>query len=118
MAESTALPHLITQIDPVLASEVRDLVRRLRQAPQPRELKAEVAEMVVRLTSAGLEAFFLRPVERLGLGMVAQSTVRLGLKTSSQGVGLVVRRVVDGLDDEKMRRIADTFAATVVDLED
>ena len=118
MSEATALPHLITQIDPALAAEVRDLVRRLRQAAHPRELKSEAADTVVRLTSAGLEAFFLRPVERLELGLVAQSTVRLGLKTSSQGVGLVVRRVFDGMDDEKMRRVADIFAATVVDLED
>ena len=111
-------PHLITEIDAELAAAARDLVRRLRAAPRPRDLRAETAELVVRLTVAGMESFFLRPVERLGLGFVALSTVRLGLKTSSQGVGLVVRRVFDGMDDEKLRGVADTLAATVVDLEE
>ena len=111
-------PHLITELDPELAAAARDLVRRLRAAPRPRELREEAAEMVVRLTSAGLESFFLRPVERLGLGFVALSTVRLGLKTSGQGVGIVVRRIFDGMDEEKLRGVADTLAATVVDLEE
>ncbi|QQR72528.1 MAG: hypothetical protein IPJ17_13550 [Holophagales bacterium] len=111
-------PHLIAELDPELATAARDLARRLRESPRPRELKSEAAELVVRLTIAGLESHFLRPVERLGLGFVALSTVRLGLKTSGQGVGVLVRRIFDGMDDEKLRGVADTLSATVVDLEE
>lgn len=109
------LPLLATAIPAALAAEVRALAGRLRAHARPRELAGESAELVVRLTEAGLAGYFLRPSEELGLGLVALSTVRVGLKTSGRGIALVVRRLVGGMTDEQLRRLADIFEDLIRD---
>ena len=112
-----ARPHLIAEIEPELARAARDLARRLRTAERPRELRREGAEMVLRLTEAGMAAYFLRPVEALRLGVVASGTVSVGLKSAQAGIGLFVRRLVDGLSDEQLRKVASAIEQRLVDLE-
>lgn len=108
-------PLLATAIPPELATEARRLAARLRTHPRPRELAREGAEMVVRLTEAGLDGYFLRPAKELGLGAVALGTIRVGLATAARGIALVVRRLVGGLSDDELRRLADTFEDLIRD---
>lgn len=112
-----ARPHLIAEIEPELARAARDLARRLRTAERPRELRREGAEMLLRLTEAGMAAHFLRPAEALRLGMVASGTISVGLKSAQAGIGLFVRRLVDGLSDEQLREVAGAIEQQLVDLE-
>ena len=111
-------PHLIAEVDPELARAARELARRIRTAERPRELRREGAEMVLRLTEAGLASFYLRPVGALGLGALANGTVAVGLKSAQAGIGLFVRRLVDGLDDEQLRGVASTIEHLLADLEE
>jgi hypothetical protein len=113
-----AEPHLVAAVDPELARAARDLVRRIHVAECPRELRREGAEMVARLTEAGLASFYLRPVETLRLGALANGTVAVGLKSAQAGIGLFVRRIVDGLSDEQLRGVAAAIERLLVDLEE
>ncbi|HSM51837.1 MAG TPA: hypothetical protein VLA75_10585 [Thermoanaerobaculia bacterium] len=113
-----AEPHLVAAVDPELARAARELARRIGAAERPRELRREGAEMVLRLTEAGLAAFYLRPVETLGLGALANGTVAVGLRSAQAGIGLFVRRLVDGLDDEQLRGMASAIEHLLVDLEE
>jgi len=113
-----ARPHLIAEIDPELARAARELARRIRTAERPRELRREGAEMVLRLTEAGMGSFYLRPVEDLRLGALANGTVAVGLKSAQAGIGLFVRRLVDGLDDQQLRGVAAAIERLLVDLEE
>ena len=108
-------PLLATEIPPELAAAARELAARIRVHPHPRELRREASELVVRLTEAGLAGYFLRPVEQLGLGLVAVSTVRVGLKTAGGGIAMVVRRMVDGMTDEQLRGLAETVERLIRD---
>jgi hypothetical protein len=107
------LSVLATSIPADLAAETRALAARLRSHPQPRELRRESGDLVQRLTEAGLAGYFLRPAEELGLGMVTLSTVRVGLKTAERGIAIVVRRILDRLTDEQLRRLAGVFEGLV-----
>jgi hypothetical protein len=111
-------PHLAAEISPELAQRARDLARRIRDSPHPRELRREGAAIVLELTEAGLASFFLHPVEELALGFVATSTTRLGLKTAAGGIALFVRRLVDGMSDEQLRGVAASVDRLLVDLDD
>ena len=111
-------PHLAAEISPELAQRARDVARRIRESPQPRELRREGADVVLALTEAGLASFFLHPVEQLSLGFVANSTTRLGLKTAAGGIALFVRRLVEGMSDEQLRGVAASVEHLLVDLDD
>lgn len=103
------LPRLATEIPADLADEARALVARIRAHPQPRELRRPAAELVVKLTEAGLAGYFQHPAERLGLGLMAATTVRVGLRTAAGGIAIAVRRLVDGMNDEQIVGLAGTI---------
>lgn len=111
-------PYLVGAIEPSLAAEARALAARLRSSPAPRELRDEGAAMVIRLTEAGLAAFFVQPVGQLGLGVVATGAMRLGLKTALGGISLFVRQLVSGLSDEQLRGVAKAIDRLLIDLEE
>jgi len=109
-------PVLAARIPQHVADEARQLLARIREADDPRELRKEGAEGVVRLTEIGLEAFFLRPVEAVGLGSITGAMVRVGLKSAAAAIAVFVRRIVGGLSGEQLLAIADLVDERVVDL--
>jgi hypothetical protein len=116
-AENTAFPVVAARIPQRVADEAREMIARIREADDPRQLRREGAEGVVRLTEAGLEAFFLRPVEEAGLGAMTAAVVKVGLKSAAAAIAVFVRRVVGGLSAEQMRSIAELVDERVLDLE-
>lgn len=111
-------PALAARVPADIAADTRALIDRIRSAEDPLSLRREGAEAVVRLTEVGLEAFFLRPVQQIGLGTVAGSMVKLGLKSAGAAISVFVRRIVGGLSADQMRAIADLVDERLLDLED
>jgi len=115
-AEPATYPVLAARIPQHVADEARQLLARIREADDPRDLRKEGAESVVRLTEIGLEAFFLRPVEAVGLGSITGAMVKLGLKSAAGAIAVFVRRIVGGLSGEQMLAIADLVDERLLDL--
>lgn len=111
-------PVLAARVSQQVADDARDLIARIREADDPRDLRKEGAEGVVKLTEIGLEAFFLRPVEQAGLGSVTAALVKMGLKSAAAAIAVFVRRIVGGLSGEQMLTIADMVEERIVDLVD
>ena len=97
-----------------LAVDAAGLIGRIRAAADPTALRPEGIELVMRLTAAGLDHFFLRAVRELGLGRMAETTTRLGLKTAHGGIGMFVRRLAGGLDGDQMLRLAEIVEEMIV----
>jgi hypothetical protein len=109
-------PVLAAAVPDSVATEARALIEAIRHADDPLLYRKQGAETVVRLTEVGLEAFFLAPVEQLGLGPVAASMVRLGLRTAGGAIAVFIRRIVAGLDAEQIRAVAELVDARLLDL--
>lgn len=109
-------PAVAAPIPPEIARDARELIRRIREADDPRDLRGEGAEAVVRLTDAGLHSFFLRPVQDAGLGPLTAGMVRVGIKSAGTAIAVFVRRIVGGLSAEQMRAIAEQVDERLVDL--
>ncbi len=112
----TSQPVLAAVVPESVAAETRALIDAIRRADDPVVYRRQGAEAVVRLTEVGLDAFFLGPVERLGLGPVAASMVRLGLRTAAAAIAVFIRRIVAGLDADQIRAVAELVDAQLVDL--
>lgn len=109
-------PVLAAAIPEAVASEARALIDAIRGAEDPLLYRKQGAETVVKLTEVGLEAFFLAPVTKLGLGPVAGSMVRLGLRTAGGAIAVFIRRIVAGLDADQIRAVAELVDAQLLDL--
>lgn len=99
--------YLAVELPEELAREAEEMIHRVRSSPRPREHRAEGVNLILRLTEHGLEAYFLRSVQRMGLGFVAETATRAGLKTAFGAIAFFIRRLAGGLDDEQIRRLAD-----------
>jgi|CXWL01.1.fsa_nt_gi hypothetical protein len=113
---SDKVPHVAAAIPVELAAEARELAARLLAADDPESLRKETVDLVQRLTRAGLEAFFLEPVRRLGLGMVTQSMAKMGLSSAASAIGMAISRILGGLSAAQMRQVAALIDETLVDL--
>lgn len=112
----TSYPVLAARVPIELANAARDLIDRIRSAEDPLAYRKEGADMVVRLTEVGLDAFFLAPVEQLSLGPVAGSMVKLGLRSASTAISVFIRRIVAGLNAAQILAVADLIDAQLLDL--
>ena len=99
------------EIPDELAEELQELVAEVRAAERPSRHAGDGADLILRLTEACLDDYFLRSVRQLGLGMMSESAVRLGLRTASGGIALFVRRLAGGMSDEQVLKLADLLEA-------
>ena len=84
-------------IPPALAHEAIALVAAMRDGSLPHSETERVIKVVVRMTGASLEYYFVRPVDVLGLGMTARKVANFGtssmVKTLNFGLGKMLHRV-------------------------
>lgn len=102
------------QISDELAAEVRELIDNVRASPEPESHRAAGLDLVLRLTRANLDDYFLRSVRELELGMIAESATKIGLQAAFTGISVFVRRLAGKLSAEQMRRLADILEARLV----
>lgn len=66
-------------------------------------------ETVLKLTEVGLEEYFLRPLERAQVGMIAIGTAKVGIATARRGITVIVNKVMRGMSEEQLRSVADSM---------
>ena len=62
--------------------------------------------VVVDLTNAGLDYYFLRPLKEAKVGFVAQQTAKLGLAGTLRIMSPVIRSILGGVNAAQVRMIA------------
>ena len=65
-----------------LGRELKELAAEVRAAERPSRLASRGADLVLRVTQANLDYYFVRSARRLEVGMVSESAVKLGLRTA------------------------------------
>jgi len=65
-----------------------------------------LAELVVDLTEAGMEYYFLRPIRQAKLGLVARKTADYGVSGAIRLMAPMVRRILHHTSAEQLRTIA------------
>lgn len=90
-----------------LGREVRRMIDAVRDDPHPSGHARHGVELILRLTQVNLDYYFVESARRLGLGMVALSSIRLGLRTALGGISMFVKGLAGALSDEQVRRLAE-----------
>ncbi len=102
-------------IPPDLAGEVDEVLEALR-GEEPRRSAFRLVRLVQALTETGLEAYFLTPVLRMGVNPVARQSVRIGLAAATRAVFPIMKRILESLSDEQLRRLAESLEEMLVDV--
>ena len=101
-----------------LGREVHRMIETVRDDPHPARHARHGVELILRLTESNLDYYFVESARRLGLGMVALSSIRLGLRTALGGISMFVKGLSGILSDEQVRRLAELMDDMLVVEED
>ena len=97
-----------------LAKEIQATVERVRGSEEPGEYAKDGADLILRLTKACLDAYFLHPVRALEVGFVAQKATAVGVTAAHRAISLFVHRITASLSDEQVLKLADILEGMLV----
>jgi hypothetical protein len=110
-AESAALadkPFLRFHHSAPLRRKTLSVVYVLEQAENPVAHADELANLVVELTNAGLDAYFMQPLKLAKPGFVVEQSASLGMVGVQQVMGTVIRPLASRLHELRSARSADS----------
>ena len=94
-------------VAPELAARTEAVIDKLRASEDRKQHVAELVEVVLELTEAGLHFYYLHPLELAGVGLVSRSAAKVGIAAAGKGIPIIVRRVVGSMSDDQLLRIAE-----------
>lgn len=78
------------------------VVEAVEQAENPVAHADALADLVVELTNAGLNAYFMQPLKLSKPGFVVEQSASLGMVGVQQLMGTVIRRVIGWMDGAQL----------------
>lgn len=78
------------------------VVEAVEQAENPVAHADALADLVVELTNAGLNAYFMQPLKLAKPGFVVEQSASLGMVGVQQLMGTVIRRVIGWMDGAQL----------------
>lgn len=101
-AKAAALPFLRFVHSPALRKQTLSVLTALEQAAEPVEHRGALADMVVALTAAGLDGYFLVPLKQAKAGFLTEQSAKLGLAGVQQLMGGVIRNIIGRMDGPQL----------------
>lgn len=89
-----------------LAQRSRDIIERLREAPDTVPRK-EVVDVVCELTQASLEYHFVQPLPELGVGFATRKGIQTALNGTVRVIDKSMHQVLKSLDTDNYAKLAD-----------
>lgn len=86
----------------VLRERTLSLLTALEHADDATEHRKELSDLVVELTTDGLDYCFMRPLKLAKPGFVVEQTAKLGLAGVQQVMGSVVRQIIGRMDGKQL----------------
>ncbi len=104
-AAGSELPSLRFHYPATLHVQALDVLEALETADDATRHRGALSDVVLELTEAGLEWYFVKAVRDAKVGYVAEQTTKLGLSSIRKVMGPVVRRVIGGMEHDQLRAV-------------
>ncbi|MCC6135035.1 MAG: hypothetical protein LM550_08735 [Candidatus Contendobacter sp.] len=102
MTSSAPLPSLRFCYAEALHVKTTRLLETLEQAEDPAKHRSALGDLVVELTSAGLDDYFLKPLQLAKVGFVVQQTANLGVAGATRIMAPMIRNIIGRLDKQQL----------------
>ena len=97
-SESTARPFLRFYHSEGLRKKTLSVLHTLEQAANATDHRDALADIVVELTSSGMDYYFMQPLKLAKTGFIVEQSANLGLAGARQVMGSVIRNIVGRMD--------------------
>lgn len=99
----TPKPSLRFTHSAALRARTLQVLAAVDGAPEPPTQADALSSLVLALTEAGMEFYFLKPITDAKLGFVARQTASLGVSGALRVLSPIVRSVLGGADGRQLR---------------
>lgn len=111
--------HIVAPIPDELRTRALYTVGELRERGKAdKEATDKLYNLIVELTDAGLDFFFLEPLRRLKASNMMLGMARVGISSMLKGSKMVVHKVLKKLDDRSLASILDFIEEIIHQPED
>lgn len=100
--------HIVAPIPDELRARALYTVSELRARGKADKVAIDkLYDLIVELTEAGLDFFFLEPLRRLRASSMLMGMARMGIGSMLKGSKMVIHKVLKKLDDRSLAAILD-----------
>jgi len=111
--------HIVAPIPDELRTRALYTVEELRERGKAdKEAVDKLYNLIVELTDAGLDFFFMEPLRRLRASNMMLGMARVGISSMLKGSKMVVHKVLKKLDDRSLASILDFIEEIIHQPED
>ncbi len=103
---SAPKPSLRFFHSPALRKRTEAVLVRIEHDDDASKHAAALSSVVCDLTKAGLDYYFLRPLEDARFGFVAKQTASLGMSGALRVMSPIIGRILSGADASQLRGVA------------
>jgi len=104
---SAAKPSMRFYHSVALRTRTEKLLAAIDKSENPTEHARAFADLVVDLSEAGMEYYFLKPIRQAKFGIVAQKTASLGMSGALRVLSPIVRTILHGATAAQLKVIAE-----------
>ena len=104
-SKRAAKPFLRFHHSDSLRTKTLAVLEALEQSQQPKEHRDALAGIIVELTDAGLDAYFMQPLKLAKAGFVTQRSADLGMAGAKTVMGSIIRSIIGHMDEPQLRSV-------------
>lgn len=97
-----------------LTREMLAAIGQIRTDASDQAHVTALVDVILKLTDAGLGEYYVHPLERVGAGLMALGTAKVGVSAARRGISAIVNKVIRGMSAEQLLSIADSMESMLI----
>jgi hypothetical protein len=106
--------HVAFRITPAQRQRARAVITAIRTDSTPKAHAEALIDLIVELTEEGMRSYYIKPLERVGVGSLVLNAAKIGVMASEKTLPPLVRRTVASMSDQQLREIVDIIDEMLV----
>ena len=106
MPSSITEAHVAFPISNDLLQKTITVIENLSKTSPRKKNVPLLTEVLLGLIDAGLEYFFIYSTHMLGIGVMGQKVVDIGVTTSKKGLHMIISKLVKRMNDDQLLKLA------------
>lgn len=108
-AEASVAPFLRFHHSAALRKKTLQVLTALEQAPVATAHRDALAGVVLELTAAGMDAYFMQPLKSAKAGFIVEQSASIGLAGVQQVLGSVICNIIGRMDQPQLLSVCDSI---------
>ena len=89
-----------------LRSRTLAVLVSIEKSADPAEHRGALADIVLELTSVGMDYYFIKPLKQAEVGFVIQQSANVGMLGAVRVLGSVTRNIISRMDGPQLRSVS------------